>query len=219
MTDPQQPELRRSGQTVLGQDEVLPDVAEETPSTRTRRRAAPGPVPPENRPDHHPETEQDKPDTPPPAATRRRGKSGESDEDRDEPGQQRGTRVRFPLQFDARLAPLAAAFGVLPSTAYVDVDGSELHIRFGPWSLRTPVDNVREVTRTGPYRWWKIAGPPRLSLADRGITFATTAGAGVCIRFHEPVPAALPTSALRHPAATVTVATPTALTEALSPPH
>jgi len=71
-------------------------------------------------------------------------------------------------------------------------------------------ESVREVLEeTGRRYWWvKVAGPPRLSLADRGITFATTTRAGACIRFREPVPAALPTALLRHPAATVTVAEP-----------
>ncbi|HEY8526305.1 MAG TPA: hypothetical protein VIL48_15140 [Acidimicrobiales bacterium] len=123
--------------------------------------------------------------------------------------------VRFPFEFDARFVPLALPFGVLPTTAYIEVGDGEVLVRFGPWSLSTPVANVADVTPSGPYRWWKVAGPPRLSLADRGITFATTAAGGLCLRFREPVPAALPTSRLRHPSATVTVATPTALATAL----
>lgn len=206
MSNPQQPELRRSGHSQVDQGHAA-EVAGRKPGTRPRRRTDPGPVPPASEPGHHPEHEQDKPADPahPPTAERT-------------PAREQPQRPqRFPFEFDARLVPLALPFGVTPSSAYVDVDDTDLHIHFGLWSLRTPLANVAEVTPTGPYRWWKVAGPPHLSLADRGITFATTAAGGLCIRFHEAVPAVLPTSVLRHPAATVTVASPTALAEAISP--
>jgi hypothetical protein len=82
--------------------------------------------------------------------------------------------------------------------------------------LRTPIANVAGTEVTGPYRWWKVAGPAHLSLADGGVTFATTTRAGLCIRFHEPVPAAVPKELLRHSSATVTVADPAALAAALA---
>lgn len=75
--------------------------------------------------------------------------------------------------------------------------------------MATPLDNVVGAEVTGPYRLVKVAGPPHLSLRDRGITFATNRARGTCIRFREPV------GLLRHPAATVTVAAPDALAEAL----
>jgi hypothetical protein len=128
----------------------------------------------------------------------------------------RSRRVdRFPFRFHPLLAPAALAVGVTPFTAHVDVD-DELHVRFGPWSLRTPLSNVTDVRRTGPYAWWKVVGPARVSAADRGVTFATTNEAGVCVRFREPVPAALPGGVLRHPGATVTVARPDELVELLA---
>jgi hypothetical protein len=124
---------------------------------------------------------------------------------------------RFPFEVAPRLGVLATAFGVTPSRAYVEVTGSELVVRFGFWSLRTPLANVRDARMTGPYQWWKVAGPARLSLADQGVTFATTTTSGVCIRFHRPVPAALPVPWLRHPSLTVTVAAPHALIDTLAP--
>ena len=51
----------------------------------------------------------------------------------------------------------------------------------------------------------KTAGPARLSLADRGLTFATNPDAGLCIRFAEPVAAFDPFGRIRHPGITVTV--------------
>jgi len=63
MTKPQQPELGRSrlgstdadGAEIRAGDEPLPE------------GGATGPVPEENRPGHHPEHEQDKPEVPPSA--------------------------------------------------------------------------------------------------------------------------------------------------------
>jgi hypothetical protein len=69
----------------------------------------------------------------------------------------------------------------------------------------TPLANVEDAEVTGPYLPFKVIGP-HISLADRGVTFGTTWRRGVCVRFREPVPAALPGGLLPHPGATVTVA-------------
>jgi hypothetical protein len=122
---------------------------------------------------------------------------------------------RFELAFDGRLQPLARIFAVTPETAYVEVGDGRLTIRFGRWSLQTPLANVADLTTTGPYLWWKVAGPAHFSLADGGITFGTSTEAGLCIGFHEPVPALVPIPAIRHGSATVTVADPDALAERL----
>jgi hypothetical protein len=83
-----------------------------------------------------------------------------------------------------------------------------LSVTFGGWSLSTSLANVATVSVTGPYRWWKVVGPPRLSLVDRGITFATTAEHGVCIELHQAVGAIDPLHLIRHPNVTITVAEP-----------
>jgi hypothetical protein len=123
--------------------------------------------------------------------------------------------VRFPFAFDRRMLPFAVMFGVVPMTSAVELDAEHLRIRFGAWKLTTPLDNITDVRVTGPYQLLRVAGPPRLSLTDGGITFATSTGPGVCIAFREPVPAALPVSLLRHRAATVTVLEPEAFAETL----
>ena len=148
------------------------------------------PVPPENRPGHRPEIEQDKPSL---ADLHRASLRAET-----------AAGHRFSFRFDLRLRPLALLALVHPGNARIELDADGLTVRFGKWTLTTPIENIAEVQATGPYKWWKVAGPPRLSLADGGITFATCTNRGVCIRFHEPVPAALPTALLRHPAVTVT---------------
>ncbi|MGH9119670.1 MAG: hypothetical protein ACRD0A_17880 [Acidimicrobiales bacterium] len=123
---------------------------------------------------------------------------------------------RFPFVFDPPLFPFGLPFGVTPSTALVLVTSDDLHVRFGLWSLHTGLDNVAGAERTGPYRPWRVAGPARLSLTDRGLTFATNTRAGVCICFHRPVRPVPPFPLLRHPALTVTVADPNGLVELLA---
>jgi hypothetical protein len=131
-----------------------------------------------------------------------------------------GTR-RFAFRFDHWYRLAVRPFGVTPAGAYVEVDADErtgeLRARFGPWQVRTPLTNVVDATRTGPYSWSKTIGPPHLSLVDRGLTFATTSRAGLCIRFAEPVRGLEPTGVVRHRALTVTVEDVDALAGALGP--
>lgn len=111
----------------------------------------------------------------------------------------------------------AAPFGVRPGNSFVRVGEGELGIRFGPWALRTPLSNVRHTEVTDGYSLPKTAGPAHLSFEDRGITFATNRGPGLCICFHEPVRALDPLGVLQHPAATVTVADIDRLRRAVEP--
>jgi hypothetical protein len=153
--------------------------------TTPQQQEEAGAIPEDNRPGHHPEVEQDKPAGPPTLSPRHR---------------------RFPFHRESVMALASLPFGVTAENAYVDIDDEQLEIRFGPWVIRSTVENIESAARTGPYRWWKVAGPPRLSLRDSGITFATSAAGGVCIRFREPV-RALPVP-LRHRGVTVTVEEP-----------
>jgi len=62
---------------------------------------------------------------------------------------------------------------VTPERAWVEVRQDELEARFGRWLVRTPVHNVVGIEVTGPYSFLRTAGPPRLGVTDRGLTFAT----------------------------------------------
>jgi hypothetical protein len=124
-----------------------------------------------------------------------------SDSGRLPPGQAR----HFSFAFEPAQLLAGLPFGITPLTTGVMVDEERLHIRYGPWSLTTPLDNVAGTTETGPYQLLKIAGPAHLSLADRGVAFCTRRTDGLCISFHEPVRAIAPVGPLLHPAATVTV--------------
>ena len=110
----------------------------------------------------------------------------------------------FAFRFESSYRLAALPFGVTPRTASVSV-GDELSVRFGPWRLRTSLDNIKAVEITGPYSFVKTAGPARLSFADRGVTFATNGDSGVCVCFRQPVAALDPIGLLRHPGATLTV--------------
>lgn len=165
------------------------------------RDAAAGPVPPSNAPGHHPDAEQDKPRRRPP-----RPRPATADAT--------GDRQRFEFAFAGPAGVLAAAF-TMGGRAFVDIQDGQLTVNYGPWSLSTPLSNISDASITGPYQLWKVAGPPHLSLRDRGITFGTSTDRGVCIRFREPVPGIEPTGKLRHPGVTVTVDDPEALVAAV----
>jgi hypothetical protein len=113
--------------------------------------------------------------------------------------------ARFAFRFHPLYRVLGLPFGVTPGTSLVEVVDDHLVVRFGPWHLRTPVTNIVGCDRSGPYAVWKTAGPARLSLADRGVTFATNRDAGLCIRFATPVPAIDPFRRILHPGITLTV--------------
>jgi hypothetical protein len=112
---------------------------------------------------------------------------------------------RFGFAFSRAYRVSARPFGISPATAWVDVGAEALDVRFGPWRLSTPLANVTEVAVTGPYAFWKTAGPARLAITDRGLTFATNGDRGVLISFDTPVRGVDPLGILRHPELTVTV--------------
>lgn len=123
--------------------------------------------------------------------------------------------LAFPFEVEYPLAHLGRLFGVQPEKATLELDGERVVARFGPWTVETTIDNIESVDVTGPYATWKVAGPPHISLADGGLTFATTASGGVCMTFREPVPGILPVSVLRHGSLTVTVQNPERVAEIL----
>jgi hypothetical protein len=94
---------------------------------------------------------------------------------------------RFAFAFASSYRLPARAFGVTPATAWVKVDGASFQARFGPWRVSTPLANITDVAVTGPYRFAKTAGPARLAITDRGLTFATNGERGVRVSFTTPV--------------------------------
>jgi len=123
--------------------------------------------------------------------------------------------TRFPFRFDPTYRRLARLFGVTPERAWVDLREEELDARYGPWRVHTPMSNIARVEVTGPYAFLKTAGPARLGITDRSLTFASNGDRGVCITFHSPVPGIDPFGRIRHPELTVTVLDVDGLVEAL----
>jgi hypothetical protein len=124
--------------------------------------------------------------------------------------------ARIPFAFDTRYRIAGRAFGVTPDNAYLELDEERLVAHFGPWLVETPRSNIKGAGVSGPYSIFKTIGPAHLSLADRGLTFATNDRAGVCIEFKEPVTGIDPVGAIKHPGLTVTVADPDALVAELT---
>ena len=122
---------------------------------------------------------------------------------------------RFDFRFDRAYRIAALPFGITPEHAWVEIDGEELSARYGPWRLRTPLANISAVAVTGPYRFYRTAGPARLGVTDAGLTFASNGEKGVLLSFYERVPAIDPLKLIRHPELTVTVADVDGLVTAL----
>jgi hypothetical protein len=114
---------------------------------------------------------------------------------------------QFEMAFDPRFRLPLAALGVTPATAHVTLTPGRLVACFGPWACHTTPSNVRTVSLTGPYHWYRAIGP-RLSLADHGLTFGTTTTGGVCLQLRDPVPGIDPVGLIRHPNLTLTAADP-----------
>jgi hypothetical protein len=124
--------------------------------------------------------------------------------------------MTFDFAFDPEYQAAALVFGVTPSRTGVEVQDGRLVARYGFWRLKTQVANVESTEVSGPYRLLTTIGPAHLSLADRGLTFASNKRRGLCIKFKEPVAGLEPTGRLRHPGLTVTVADVDGLAAALA---
>jgi hypothetical protein len=123
--------------------------------------------------------------------------------------------TRFEFAFAPAYRTLARALRVTPETAWVEVGDRRFEARFGPWRVGTPLTNITDVDVTGPYAFWKTAGPARFAITDRGLTFATNGDRGVLILFETPVRGLDPLGIIRHPELTVTVADPDGLADLL----
>jgi hypothetical protein len=114
------------------------------------------------------------------------------------------TEQHFAFAFAPMYRLSGLPFGITAHTSGITVTADELRVRFGPWRVRTPLANIDLLRVTGPYAYLKTAGPARLGLTDRGLTFATNSQRGVCLAFHTPITGIEPTGRLRHPNLTLT---------------
>jgi hypothetical protein len=114
----------------------------------------------------------------------------------------------LPFAVDPTFARVDRWLGVRSEEARLELHDARLVAVFGLWRVETALDNVTDVAVTGPYSRVKVIGPPRLSLSDQGLTFATNDQAGLCLRFRNRVGGLVPFGLPLHPALTVTVDEP-----------
>jgi hypothetical protein len=119
---------------------------------------------------------------------------------------------RFSFAFDPTYRRTARLFGVTPDRAWVDVTDTLLDAHYGPYRLTTDLSNISKLAVTGPYNFFKTAGPPHLGITDLGLTFASNGRRGTLICFHRRVRGL---GLLRHGELTVTVEDPDGLAEVL----
>lgn len=122
---------------------------------------------------------------------------------------------RFDFDFAPAYRIAARPFGISPERAWVEIDDGQLIANYGPWRLRTTLANISRAAITGPYRFYRTAGPARLGVSDAGLTFASNGERGVLLSFRKRVPAIDPLRLIRHPELTVTVADVDGLLDAL----
>jgi hypothetical protein len=125
-------------------------------------------------------------------------------------------RDRFRFAFAPAYRLAALPFGITPANSWVDVGAGVFEARFGPWRVTTPLENIEDVAVTGPYHFVKTAGPARLAITDRGLTFATNGDRGVLVLFRATVRGLDPLGLIHHPELTVTVADVDQLVSTLS---
>ena len=124
----------------------------------------------------------------------------------------------FPYDFDQRFVLIWGALGARPKRDGVAItEDGEFVATYGRFRVETPLSNIKDAHKTGPYRWWTAVGI-RGSAVDSGITFGTTPRGGVCILFKERIPKVVP-PAPRHAGLTVTVADCDGLVAALTNPN
>ena len=121
----------------------------------------------------------------------------------------------FEFTFSTAYAAAARPLGITAATTSVEVGPHWLYVRYGPWKLLTPRTNVVAAHITGDFSFIKTAGPPHLSLSDRGVTMASNGDRALCLEFAQPVTAIDTTGVIRHPGATLSVADPEGLAAAL----
>jgi hypothetical protein len=111
------------------------------------------------------------------------------------------TTMRFEFRLGSRSRPLLRLFGVRgPDDAFVTLDDTDLHARFGWAHADTPLANIVSWRIEGPWRWITAIGIRR-SIRHGDLTFGGSTRGGVRLDFREPVVI----TRLRVPALYVTV--------------
>lgn len=94
---------------------------------------------------------------------------------------------RFRIRVGPRSRPVILLWGARPATAWAEVDDHELRARFGPFRIRTPLDNIVSWRIEGPFVWIKAIGV-RMGILKRDLSFAGAAHGGLRVDVREPIP-------------------------------
>lgn len=121
----------------------------------------------------------------------------------------------FPFDFGDVMSLASRLVGVWPASSEVVVSADALTVRFGPWLVSTPIDNIAAATVTRELPLVAAGGPPRIDPRTNALTMATSTHRGVKLRLREPVPGGLPTGRVRHSELVVTVRDPEGLVSLL----
>jgi hypothetical protein len=124
-----------------------------------------------------------------------------------------GGDVFFPYRFDHKYVGIWWPLGVREHVDGVSLTDDSFLATFGRFRVETPIDNITGAHATLGYQWWKAVGM-RLSFADDGLTFGTSAHGGVCVHFDERVKRVI--GRKDHSAVTVTVDDLAGLVDALT---
>ena len=95
--------------------------------------------------------------------------------------------MTFPIRLDWRFRIPLLLWGVTRRSAWLRLSDDALVVRFGFFSLRSPLANVERWEMSGPYRWWRAIGV-RGSLGKAEITFGGSAHGGIALFLRRPIP-------------------------------
>jgi hypothetical protein len=96
------------------------------------------------------------------------------------------TTVRYPIRIGSRSRLFLRFWGVTPQRAFVDVDETSVHARFGFGDMTIPLANIARWRIEGPWLWITAIGI-RMSVRHRDLSFAGSPHGGVRLDFRDRV--------------------------------
>ncbi|MEO5963931.1 MAG: hypothetical protein ABIR11_00595 [Candidatus Limnocylindrales bacterium] len=96
--------------------------------------------------------------------------------------------ARYPIRVGSRSRLfLRIGFGVTPETAWTEISGGVIRVRFGRFEFAAPVANASRWRIEGPWPWITAIGV-RMSVRHHDISFCGSPRGGVRVDFRTPVP-------------------------------
>ena len=121
-----------------------------------------------------------------------------------------GAPRRFAFLFEGLWRWGVLPWGVTPGRAWAEIDDRQIRVRFGPWHVDSPLENVARYELQPPYRWWRALGV-RMTLGKWDVSFCSSSRNGIYLEFKHPQRL----WGSGHPAFTMTLADPVGFVEEL----